>query len=338
MSETGVSIVGGRVGPVEIHASSVFGHNPKTREKEILSTQKDFEVAQKSNPLEKYRLDLTETIFEEPFESIKKDLRNTYLAVGLEIKEEDFPPVAVYDTNEKRVVKACGGFTAGRAGFGNRVELFPIGGDNLLSEIRFLHHETHHHLGRQVAVSRMAEKKFLGLKWKDPEIRTTQLGLSSNLYNGDERGLVLEEGVVEYFAIDFVLSSDDESIVKARENYAKSTGTSVESLDNYAIRESCKKELEKMSLPRYSTARLLVETLIEGARKIGEDEAIEMKKDILKTRVETKNTRSLMDRVDKIFGAGTFSEAYHLKFKGDEASEEESSHFVTKLREKVGLF
>lgn len=337
MSETGVSVIGGRVGPVEIHTSSVFGRNPKTREKEILSVQKAFESAQKSNPLEKYRLDLTETIFEEPFESIKKDLRNTYLTAGLEIKEEDFPPVAVYDTNEKRVVKACGGFTAGRAGFGNRVELFPIGGDNLLSEIHLLHHETHHHLGRQVVVSRMAEKKFLGFKWKDPEIRTTQMGLSSNLHDDDERGLMLEEGIVEYFAIDFVLSSDDESIVKARESYAKSAGTNIEGLDNYAIRESCKKELEKKSLPRYSAVRLLVETLIEGARKIGEDEALEMKKDILKTRIETKNIRSLMDRVDKIFGAGTFSKVYHLKFKGDEASEEESSRFVTKLREKVGL-
>ncbi|HLD92229.1 MAG TPA: hypothetical protein VI795_02400 [Patescibacteria group bacterium] len=337
MSEVGEISMGGRVGHVEIHASSAFGRNPKAREKEISSTQKAFENAQKLNPLEKYRLDLTETVFKEPFESIKNNLRKTYSVAGLEIKEEDFPSVAIYDTGEKRVVKACGGFGAGRAGFGNRVDLFPVGEGNLLLDIRMLHHETNHHLGRQVVVSRMTEKKLLGFKWKDPETSTTQLGLASYLRENDERGLMLEEGVVEYFATDFVLTSDDELIVKARENYVKDTGANVEGLDNYAIRWLCKKELEKHSLPRYATARLLIETLIEGARKIGEDEAVEMRKDILKTRIDTKNTRILMDRVDKIFGAGTFSKAYYLKFNGDKTNEEENKLFVVSLREKVGL-
>jgi hypothetical protein len=335
MGEVGEVGVNNRIGAIEIHVSSAFGDNPKTREKEVAFARKVVEEAQKSNPLEKFRIDLTETVFEEPFESIKKDLRNTYLHTGIDIKEENFPPVAVYDTNEKRVVKACGGFARGRAGFVGRVELFP--GGELLSDICLLHHETHHYLGRQIVTSRMIDKKILGIKMKERDIRTTQQGLASHLREGDERGLVLEEGVVEYFAIDFVLSSNDESIVKARESYAKATGANLENLDNYAIRNICKSEFGKFMLLRYATARLLIETLIEGARKIGEDEAVEMKKDILKTRVDTKNMRSLMDRVDKIFGNGTFSKAYHIKFTGGETNEEENRRFVASLRERVGL-
>jgi hypothetical protein len=337
MGEIGETIIINKVGAHEIHTSSAY--KPGEREKELARVGKQLEKLQKKIPLEKFRIDLNETVFKEPFESIKNDLTSLYLSTGLEITEENFPSVAVYNTRERRVSKACGGFGAGRAGFGNRVDLFPAGGrDNPLPDIRMLHHEIHHHLGRQVVVSRMAEKNLLGIKWKNPEITSTQLGFAHHLSGSDERGLVLEEGAVEYFSLDFILSSSNVDIIEARKQYAReATGNNTDNLDNHSIRNICKDELEKDTLPRYATARLLIETLIEGARKIGDDEAIEMRRDILKTRIDTKNTRSLMDRVDKIFGNGTFSEAFYLKFNGDKANEERNKHFVDNLREKAGL-
>lgn len=328
------------VGAIEIHPSSTV----KGDVKNILSMSRDDVEDLRGTHMDKYVLDLEDKryhAYKMGLQAVRKSIEETYLSAGIVVNDDRFPKVNIYNTNVQAVKKEAGFRQRGFSGrLSNRVELYPKGGSmSFLDDLKILHHEIDHALGRQVAVADIKKTRLPYFKQVIlAQQRVTvdaQLGFITKFDRKKTRGRVLEEGLMSYLAEEFILTSNDEIVKKARTNLANYLDQENKQNDSFEIKQICKKFMKDSELERYNVSTMLIETLIEGARKIGEDEAIEMKKDLIRTRVNTKNTRKLMDRIDRIFGQGTTSKIYKMKF--EEIKNGENLIFINEMREKIGL-
>lgn len=291
-----------------------------------------------TNPLKEHEVDLSliENLhYTEAVKVVKKDLIATVGNAGIAIKNEDFPDVVIYKP-DLEIIKQFGAFQHSTTNSAiGRVEISQ--GDKkwflLLSQYEHLHHEIDHSVGRIVYVVHPSEKfRKLDVFQADTHINEERGGF---VVKRTQSGLFLEEGCVGYLSREFVLDSREPVIVNARTELVRTVVGSGPPQRDLDIRSICKARLEAADLGRYKYSRLLIETLIESARRVSNEDAIEMKKDLVGARIDTKRTRSLMDRVDRLFGSGTFSKIWKMSF--EEIDQEANKIYINVLRQAHGL-
>ncbi len=185
-----------------------------------------------------------------------------------------------------------------------------------LIELLSMHHEMEHSLGKTVKVYSREQKQR-------PQI-AHQIGYSTATAAGEFRGRVLEEGLVQMNAIDFVANSKDPAVAKIRneEFGVELFGTALTEGFSGVMKKiltGAKKHsidvVNMYSKENYKEALNLIDLICKGAEaKDGLRGRNEIRKKLIEGRKDPKARFNLVKDIDSIFGSGTAKNIFEVEF------------------------
>ncbi len=196
--------------------------------------------------------------------------------------------------------------------YGNVFVYVGEGGGLNLGVAVSLYHELHHRVGRMVTVGDQKNSSLLG------QVGHFTQAIQKNAWGKVVRGMVLEEGIVDYFAVRYAIENGDKVIKKLRKREAsriflRGVGDSV-LLGEGRVGEVLMKlktvhnHLDLIKYlhgeNRYFLTFKLISQLLEDAVAVrGEQGSVELEKLLVASRVDSGKRRSLIEYVDSIYGS-----------------------------------